>query len=526
MAKERASPSQADQAFDFAAQLPLDVIVCLGELRRAHVARTQSKLSTLHAVGAWPSAEPQRLQAMDRLEELRTSRLANADRVVEVLNEVWTKRSPFVLYLRSYALGARAAVLDKPRHPLAFGRTEYYKVTHERVYDTKLRRALVPALAPIPVLDIRNPEESDNEALSFDSKHDQWPEDAAALIQAASAIVVYIGSPSDGVAYELDTIRRAGRVAETIVVLNGPGPTDASLNGFETLKFDGRFSPEQASRVAALAGAGTHRRTTGNPPCPRRAILEGEICDALLSEADEAFGSGRQLLYYSRHHAALDAFLLAAASFMLLGKSDHFATSALHVAHAYRSLACFHHAAAYAQKSIKYCGPGSPEPEWDIRLWHGIFATMVGKVEQGRRTQEWLNDHCPANLGPDAAFRRDLLSCLIARHAAGGTKPTDEWNRAKRSYDAFRLGGGFPMFPEARYVRDVQATMAESPGWLARRGLRKRIREVWTGSVNEALLESVLSAFDGKVDRHSLLSSAPTPDVEHEVEQLLSQLGC
>ena len=236
-----------------------------------------------------------------------------------ILKRAWLHKEPFALYLRSFSLGAR---LGKPEFD-----SQGFAIAHtsDPMEDERFQAGVVEHLAPqLPVVGIENP--------TLELRHDKamprlslsgetWQDAVRVLVPAASTILVYVGANTEGIRWELDVIRSAGREHSTALFAS-TSTIDVDTSGFsEVVVTSGLLSENEAEKVRHCIVPSTSLQHFDfdwpDPPAPPKAI-RGHT-DAL---ANIGLMAGRGFLDSGDYAAAVDA-LSASIACAFWAQNDH-----------------------------------------------------------------------------------------------------------------------------------------------------------------------------------------------------------
>jgi hypothetical protein len=142
------------------------------------------------------------------------------DAAVAIVMKAWKQHGPFALYLRSHSFGAR---IGEPKA----GESGFNIVdTHDPMEDERFQTWLVEQVVPrIPVVAVENPVlelRHDRSLPRLSLTHESWQSVVAPLISAAAMIFMYVGPITDGIRWEIETVRTANRQRSTILVCPDP----------------------------------------------------------------------------------------------------------------------------------------------------------------------------------------------------------------------------------------------------------------------------------------------------------------
>ncbi|HEX2210443.1 MAG TPA: hypothetical protein VHG93_22380 [Longimicrobium sp.] len=241
------------------------------------------------------------------------------ERARQVVQSAMERGSPFGLYLRSFAFGARAGQPESAIEEIDGIADAEVITTTMRMKDDSLQRAIVEHLAAlVPVVAVTNPalELRRQGGLPRLALGDDWQEVVEKLVRNAAVILLYLDDePSAGVATEMELIRQAGRQASTIVLVADPAATACPPDFTRVVP---RREEDIATLRAAVAGVlarhaprAPERFSLPAPPGPPAALAEH--CDAIINMG--LLAAGEQVRTGSALAATDDLMAVIAMSF-------------------------------------------------------------------------------------------------------------------------------------------------------------------------------------------------------------------
>jgi hypothetical protein len=315
------------------------------------------------------------------------------ERAIEIMARSMKQHKPYCLYLRNFGLGPR--VYHARNDP--FGLPQVMTLMSTQ-FDVDLQRLIGTAVSPaVPALSIRNPAGTTGTLPAFIVSDDEWAELAQTLVRNAGLIIMYYLSLTSGVAEELTLIRREGKQAATLIVLEKGDPFDASKD-LATLFEVQRQEPETvAGNIDDFPHQVTHRKEDGwsvveaklremsamelSPPVEPRIGLPveymppAELLKFCTDQATREYDQAHRLMEEQRYEEAEDV-LTRAIAFTYWGR-DRLGQAMTLTALAQLNLLGFKakgDAGAYFEMALEVCE--------DIRATSPTAAQLYPHIEQ------------------------------------------------------------------------------------------------------------------------------------------------
>jgi hypothetical protein len=311
---------------------------------------------------------------------------------VEFLTDAWNRRDPFALYLRSFSYGARVEEVE-PSEAGFFQRD-----TIDPLDDDRFQRWLAENVIPhLPVVSIENPAfelRRDNSLLRLSLTDEMWQRVITSIIPGATIIFLYIGSITEGIRWEIEALRGAGRQGETVLFCKEP-ILGIDLSDFRDPVLWGEDCVWQLNdwpHKIREARPGPYGELA-LPPAPTAPEIVRRHCDGITNMGLLA---GRHMLDNGSFVDATDAFVASiAASFW--GENPH----ARAFAHRYLAAAFLaQHKTHYAVDNLEHAidlferfardnRASVAEVARDIREFDEVFSKF-GEVDRVTRLQQRL----------------------------------------------------------------------------------------------------------------------------------------
>lgn len=138
----------------------------------------------------------------------------------DIVKKHFETREPFALYLRNFAFGAKQ---DEPENDESGFVVANTQVSMD---DDDFQRWLIKDVIPLmPVVAVENPTielRRNNSLPRLSLTNETWQQVITPIISGAGIIIILIGPISNGLRWELDTIRRAKRQSSCILFYKKP----------------------------------------------------------------------------------------------------------------------------------------------------------------------------------------------------------------------------------------------------------------------------------------------------------------